>query len=150
MNYCLGFIFDKNRSINLMVQKDRPKWQEGLLNGIGGKVEEGEERIDAMVRECYEETGLDIPESDWIYGGVLKGHGWECNIYYTTHEDIFQARTMETEEIVQRSTRDLILGRFETVSHAPALVQLCNMQRNGLNNMKFTLDYNEDDRADEG
>lgn len=149
--YCLGFIFDANRDINLMIEKNRPKWQEGLHNGIGGKVENGENPIDAMVRECKEETGLEIPDEKWKYAGRLIGHGWKCNIYLTVYHDIHEARSMESEKVKALSTRELILGRIDTVSHSPALIQLCKMIMNDDGgNMTFTLDYEEKDRANEG
>lgn len=149
--YCLGFIFDQNRDINLMIEKNRPPAQAGLHNGIGGKLEEGEESIDAMVRECKEETGLDIPKKDWTFAGVLVGHDWSCSVYFTTYHDINEARTMESEIIKALSTRELILGRIPTVSHSPALIQLCKMIKDGSGgDMKFFLHYDEPDQADTG
>ncbi len=58
MKYVLGFLFDINDDTVLLVRKNRPSWQNGLLNGIGGKIEPGETPLEAMVREFKEETGL--------------------------------------------------------------------------------------------
>ena len=44
----------------LLVLKDRPAWQKGCLNLLGGKVEEGEAELDTAVRELYEESGLKL------------------------------------------------------------------------------------------
>lgn len=55
--YVVGFAFDKDGRIALIL-KERPGWQQGLFNGIGGKVEEGETPLDAMIREFDEETGV--------------------------------------------------------------------------------------------
>lgn len=41
----------------LMCLKKKPKWQVNHWNGIGGKAESTETPIQAMVRECWEETG---------------------------------------------------------------------------------------------
>ena len=41
----------------LLVRKDKPEWQKGLLNLPGGKIEEGETDIEAAERELKEETG---------------------------------------------------------------------------------------------
>ena len=51
----LGFLF-KDGYVAL-IQKNRPDWQKGKLNGIGGHIEEGETPDQAMEREFYEETG---------------------------------------------------------------------------------------------
>jgi 8-oxo-dGTP pyrophosphatase MutT (NUDIX family) len=56
--HCVGFFFDPSRSRVWLVRKNRPQWQAGLLNGIGGKIEPGETPHAAMVREFAEEAGL--------------------------------------------------------------------------------------------
>ena len=43
----------------LVVLKDRPAWQRGKVNIIGGKIEKDESPQDAAVRELKEESGLD-------------------------------------------------------------------------------------------
>ena len=67
--YCLGFMFSSDKKHVLLIEKKRPVWQEGKLNGIGGHIEEGETPNEAMVRECKEETGI-IVLYDWDY--ILK------------------------------------------------------------------------------
>jgi len=56
--YVLVFVFDGSLEKVLLVQKNRPEWQRGHLNGVGGHVEEGESFRDAAYRELEEETGL--------------------------------------------------------------------------------------------
>ena len=58
MKYSLGFIFDQARDHVLLIQKARPARHRGKLNGIGGKVEPGKTFLQAMIRECWEETGI--------------------------------------------------------------------------------------------
>jgi 8-oxo-dGTP diphosphatase len=69
--YALGFAFNYDRTHVLLVWKNRPRWQNGLLNGIGGKIEANEFPFAAMKREFYEETGLDseMHGIDWVYVG---------------------------------------------------------------------------------
>lgn len=42
----------------LLVEKDRPDWQKGRLNLVGGKIEPEETPEDAAIRELWEEAGL--------------------------------------------------------------------------------------------
>lgn len=63
--YTVGFIFTPDFSQVLLVHKNRPEWQKGLLNGVGGKIEEGELSVDCMVREVREETKLETKAEDW-------------------------------------------------------------------------------------
>jgi len=51
----LGFVFNGDHC--LLIQKNRPDWQKGRLNGIGGKLEPGEYVIPGVIREIEEETG---------------------------------------------------------------------------------------------
>jgi 8-oxo-dGTP diphosphatase len=44
----------------LLVEKNRPAWQRGCLNLLGGKIEEGESELDCAIRELKEESGLTI------------------------------------------------------------------------------------------
>lgn len=60
----VGFLFDDRRDHVLLIQKDRPEWQAGRLNGIGGKIEPKETAIEAMIREFHEETGLLV--TNWL------------------------------------------------------------------------------------
>lgn len=67
--YCLGFLFTNSHVA--LIRKSKPAWQAGLLNGVGGKIEDGERPHEAMVREFQEETGAIIP--DWNHIGNLYG-----------------------------------------------------------------------------
>jgi 8-oxo-dGTP pyrophosphatase MutT (NUDIX family) len=63
MDYVAGFLFNRDRSQVALILKNKPAWQVGKLNAIGGKIESGETAEEAMHREFREETGADI--SDW-------------------------------------------------------------------------------------
>ena len=58
MNYVVGFAFTADRHQLLLIEKRKPKWQIGLLNGIGGKIELDESAHQAMIREFDEETNV--------------------------------------------------------------------------------------------
>lgn len=95
--YCLGFIFNEDYSEVIVIEKLRPEWQKGKLNGIGGKVEEGESAYTAMIRECKEETGLDI--INWKPIGRMIGDWGEVEVFKTTYKDLSEAKTMEEEKV---------------------------------------------------
>ena len=80
--YVLGLAFTEANSV-LMVQKNRPAWQAGKLNFIGGKIDPdpdgyGDEiPVAAMVREFYEETGIYTKQSDWKLIGSMGRAGFD-------------------------------------------------------------------------
>lgn len=57
----------------------------GYYNGIGGKVEEGEDVVSAAVRECREEVGITPKNLEWM--GLLEFWNYEdgrlslCTLY---------------------------------------------------------------------
>lgn len=65
--YTVAFMFNNELDYVALVQKEKPAWQKGKLNGIGGKVEEGETFEHANAREFWEETGVNTQESDWSH-----------------------------------------------------------------------------------
>lgn len=45
------------------------------LNGIGGKLEQGENYLDGAVRETFEETGYKVSLENIKFSGLIKLHG---------------------------------------------------------------------------
>lgn len=78
--YVLGFMFSHDLSRVVLIRKARPLWQAGKLNGVGGHIEEGEQPVDAMVREYLEETGVTTIPEEWIRYCSLRGNHFvvEC------------------------------------------------------------------------
>lgn len=77
--YVVGFAHDKYREI-AFIKKTHPDWQAGKLNGVGGKVEENETPMNAMVREFEEETGQ--YEENWNLVVILEYPDDEVRIYF--------------------------------------------------------------------
>ena len=59
IEYVVGLVFD-NKNRVMFIEKNRPDWQKGYLNGVGGKIEDAETSKYAIQRECKEESGLNI------------------------------------------------------------------------------------------
>lgn len=68
--WCLGFIISKPKNSVVLLKKSKTM-HIGLWNGVGGKLEADERPIDAMVRECSEETPLSIAKEEWLPVGRL-------------------------------------------------------------------------------
>ena len=140
-HYVLGFAFSKECNSVLLIKKQKPDWQKGKLNGIGGKIEKDELPIEAMVREFYEETGLVIPESDWREFAIMQGPGWSCNCFKTDSDKIHSYRQTTEEEpvIVQVG----FLRHYELISNVPWLVNMaldsCSVSSD--NEFKAVINY---------
>lgn len=104
-SYVCGFLFDLPRESVLLIQKLKPEWQKGKLNGIGGKVEASDERnsggdpyFNAMVREFREETGLEI--DTWRRFAIISGPDYEVSFYETASSYWNEFRSMEEETVM--------------------------------------------------
>lgn len=103
IRYVVGLMFDLSGTYVALVRKNRPKWQAGRLNGIGGHVEDHEwtSPIDAMVREFHEETGVATTTADWTPTVILEGQKGDFAIdFYTCRtEMVWETQTMTDEPI---------------------------------------------------
>ncbi|HTJ78523.1 MAG TPA: NUDIX domain-containing protein [Rariglobus sp.] len=95
MNYVAGFLFKNNDQLVALIEKKRPAWQAGRLNGIGGKIEAGESAPMAMRREFMEEAGVHIYE--WRLFAVLNFSGG--SVYFFMARGDFPLLS-NTDEIV--------------------------------------------------
>ena len=98
--YVVGFCFDTELEHVAIVKKNRPDYQAGLFNGIGGKIEFREIGKAAMEREFYEETGVRIDQNTWThFGDKSDGKNFLVKVYYATSSNVFECKTVEDEEI---------------------------------------------------
>lgn len=77
--YVCGFLFSENGTLVWLIRKNRPQWQAGRLNGIGGHIEVDETPEQAMTREFEEEAGSRI--EDWERILILTGPGFEVSFF---------------------------------------------------------------------
>ena len=68
-DYVAGFLFSEGLTTIALIEKQKPTWQKGKHNAIGGKIEPNETADEAMRREFREETGFDVP--NWTMFCVL-------------------------------------------------------------------------------
>jgi 8-oxo-dGTP diphosphatase len=125
--YVVGFVFNKSMTRVALIRKNRPSWQAGKLNGIGGHIEERETAVKAMEREFYEETGVMINELKWEKVGVMYRDDedyFQCHFfrYISVNEDIdFLAPGITDEKVEVHCLNDL----SESLSNVPWLIGMC-------------------------
>lgn len=101
IEYVVGFLFSPDLEKVVLIRKTHPDWQKGLLNGPGGKVEDGETPYDAMVREFKEETGQQI--TDFYEFFCLTGSrncGYVVHFFVARSSYFHKAKTKGDEEVV--------------------------------------------------
>lgn len=96
-HYVVGFAFDHYERKVVLLRKRRPEWQEGLLNGVGGRVEENESPKNAMIREFKEETGVHI--QDWTLFCTLVFEDSKTWYFHTLSDKVYDCKTVTDEEV---------------------------------------------------
>jgi len=98
-SYVLGFCFNSDLTKIVLINKQRPAWQKGRLNGIGGSIEKDESAIAAMFREFKEETNVDI--YDWDNFAIYKGMFGKLYIFVSIIDFNTVTFTSMTDEIIE-------------------------------------------------
>ncbi len=150
MDYVLGFVFHNDDYV-LLIEKQKPAWQKGKLNGIGGKIEVTadsgipERPAEAMARECREETGLDIPEPAWRHYATMVFDQDSVYVFSTVSNFNPNDLTEETgtgETLWNEEVTNVLLG----LTYKPAmgnLPWLIAMSRDPGFGGSLTVNYNE-------
>lgn len=138
--YVLGFAFNELRSEVLLILKLRPEWQKGFLNGIGGKIEEDETPIEAMNRECFEETGLNL---HWIYKSFMEGTEFKCHIFYDYTDQIYSCQQKE-DEILKIYSIFRVLQRDNLLNNLYWLLPFGKHERNEI---FMTMNYRKGENS---
>lgn len=123
--YVLGFVFNTSMTEVVLMRKNRPIEQQGKLNGVGGKVEDGESSMEAMIRECQEETTLNIDL--WKMIGSINDQAvdntFNVDVYMAVVGNISEASTTTDEEVsVIPVSR---LGEYELVDNIMDIINRC-------------------------
>lgn len=121
IKYVVGFMFNENETDVLLIKKNKPAWQKGKMNGVGGKIEKGEYAMDAMHREFKEETGIDFDQ--WKYIVTMSGDDWECHVFTGSSDDVFDFKQMEDEVLHLIPLREF--DDFDLISNLYWLVPMC-------------------------
>lgn len=98
--YVLGLLFSEDLSSIVLIRKNRPAWQAGLLNGVGGKIEPGEQPLYAVVREFREETGVATDPLRWRAFAELSGDDFIVHCFAAFNTATLSAVKSATDEQV--------------------------------------------------
>ncbi len=110
--YVVGFVFGVDKTFGaksvVLIKKDHPAWQAGRLNGVGGKVEDGERPSEAMSRELLEEAGVYVAPDSWKHFATLSGLFGDVRCFHVTNQLAYdEAKTRTSEEIVRVAIEEL-------------------------------------------
>lgn len=109
--YVIGFVFDLQRRQIMLIKKNRPSSQVGLLNGVGGKVDGPIEELNpvfAMMREAEEESGFSSQPWDWhLFHNELHTSGNDLYFYVTTTENLCDKIGTRTDEVIVVASYDV-------------------------------------------
>jgi 8-oxo-dGTP diphosphatase len=127
--YVVGLMFSNDLSQVALIRKNKPAWQAGKLNGVGGKVEKNEPPYVSMIREFAEETGLLTTRVQWKrflkMGGENDGGDERFHIdFFATVGDLSLLQSMEAEKIEIAFTSEIHALRTDVIENLPWIVAL--------------------------
>jgi len=136
-SYVAGFLLNNFNDYVLLILKEKPDWQRGKYNAVGGKIEKNETAYDAMVREFKEETGLMLPPNSWtkfcvLHGFVIDQNGTpdttkEWNVhFFRACGDMGRYTPQALEKEIPRWVviDDIINRRIQTISNLRWLIPM--------------------------
>ena len=109
MEAVCGFYFSDDRTQVVLIRKNRPAWQAGMINGVGGKTESGETPLDAMIREFHEETGVLVKDWDHYCTHTDRGHSFKIWFFraFAQAGHLSECRSMTDEQVLSFSVDSL-------------------------------------------
>lgn len=115
--YSLGFVFTSSFKKILLIHKEKPDWQKGKINGIGGKIEKNETALSCIVRELKEETGLTTKKGEWVYVANLSSDYFFTEVFACVYlGNIRDAKSLEQEQIEWFKTNHLPANIMDNLS----------------------------------
>ncbi|MEK7570874.1 MAG: NUDIX domain-containing protein [Patescibacteria group bacterium] len=123
IQYVLGFVFDASLQQVLLIHKNRPDWQKGRVNGLGGKIEKDETPLQAMSRELAEESNLLVAQDAWMTVGEMSFMGGEVFVFTVQYKGELKDAATVTDEVVRWYPKDLLPENINT--NLNWLVPLC-------------------------
>ncbi len=128
--YVVGFRFSPDLRRVVLIRKNRPDWQKGLLNGVGGRIEADETPERAMAREFAEEAGEATAPRDWTLFATLSSPDAQLHFLSSlgdpdqaaTATDDTRVRAAETLDDLSRTLASLRALAEYIQTHPEAMV----------------------------
>lgn len=122
-NYTLGFCFHDGKV--LLIEKKSPEWQNGKLNGIGGKISFGETIRSSLTRSFKEATNVVIQPDDWLNVCKVKNVDFEMTVFAAEVDNIemFDLENKNLHLIDLPALRES--DEFSVLLDVRMLVELC-------------------------
>ncbi len=97
IQYVAGFLFTPDQDQVVLISKNSPDWQVGMLGGVGGKIDPGELPRQAMSREFQQETGVKIASNEWKALARLEGFNFQVYFFFSISEKALQIKSPYSE-----------------------------------------------------
>lgn len=125
-DYVLGFMFSASLRYVGLIQKAKPEWQAGKWNGVGGRVEALDfTYLDAMVREFYEETGVQTRNRDWFPIAIGAFPSGRVFIYAAQSEKVFDIKQTTAEKPDVFCVREIKYSDVDMIPNLRWFIPLC-------------------------
>jgi 8-oxo-dGTP diphosphatase len=121
VRYVVGFLYNPKRGTVALIEKQKPEWQKGFLNGVGGKIEEGETPAEAMKREFLEETGGQV--DSWREFAYMNHSGNEVHFFVAKSESI-TIRSLTIEKVGWYNVDDIMAWEHNIIPNLFWLIPL--------------------------
>lgn len=98
--YVVGLVFDSEMKEILFIKRVKEPFKD-CINGVGGKVENGESTLSAMLREVFEETDISVEQinkTSYMFT-INFPEGVELNVFYIILKNSYIKKSViETRE----------------------------------------------------
>lgn len=109
----------KDGNILILKRSSTDQWMPGHYGLPGGKIESGENILNAVCRECKEETNLDINQKDLIFLSKISKNKQHA-FYYTKKFNGELKLDFEHEDFKWINPRDL--SKYKVVPDLPQII----------------------------
>lgn len=146
----LTFLFDKKGEYVVLMRRNKPDWQSGKLNGVGGAVLDGETIKMAAYRE-FDEAGYDLLDGDedpvkLEFYGVFSGPDYEVHCFRGFDDTVLSMDIpvitphflqVPSEKLQKHYTSRVKAGDFNNV-FVPPVPMLVDLALSNVSNFSIT------------